>query len=52
MPDSHLDRWIRRAAIATLLALAVALAGTGVVLYGPAASAAPAITQGAVQPSP
>ncbi len=52
MPDSQLDRWIRRAAIATLLALAVALAGTGLALYGPAASAATPATQVAPSPSP
>lgn len=52
MQDSPLDTWIRRAALAALLALAVALAGTGVVLYGPAASAAPVVSQDALPPFP
>ena len=38
--DTPLDRWVRRAAVATLLALAVALASTGLVLYGAPAEAA------------
>ena len=38
--DSPLDLWVRRAAVATLLALAVALASTGLILYGAPAEAA------------
>lgn len=41
--DSPLDRWVRRAAVATLLAVALALATTGLILYGaPAEAAVPA----------
>ncbi|HLT29833.1 MAG TPA: hypothetical protein VK013_07305 [Myxococcaceae bacterium] len=40
--DTPLDRWIRRAAVATLLALALALASTGLILYGAPAEAATA----------
>lgn len=43
MIDSPLDRWVRRAAVATLLALAVALASTGLILYGAPAEAAPTV---------
>jgi hypothetical protein len=39
--DSKLDRWVRRGALAAMLALAAALLGVGVALYGPAHAQAP-----------
>jgi len=43
--NEPLDRWIRRATVAAMVAVACALLGTGVALYVPGAPAA----QGAVR---
>jgi hypothetical protein len=39
MPNSRLDRWVQRAAVAAMVTLALTLLGVGVALYGAPAKA-------------
>jgi hypothetical protein len=39
MPDSKLDSWVQRAAVAAMVTLALTLVGVGVALYGTPATA-------------
>ena len=39
MPNSKLDRWVQRAAVAAMVTLALTLVGVGVAFYGTPATA-------------